>query len=293
MKTIKKQSQMKLFTIVFSLFISTFTFGQIKQFETNLITENDAFGATVSPDGNMLLYTKAYGGRDSLRIFQSQKINGQWQKPELAFFADTKYKQIDPAFSPDGKTILYNSLENAATSFDVFVVHKTKSGWTKPEKLTDAINTTSSDFYATISLNKNIYFTRRIKSNDIYVSYFVDNKYQPAQLLDGPINSDMNESNPYISPKEDYIIFFSDKAGGLGDTDLYISFNKNKKWSHPINLGDKINSEMSEFCPNIDIKNQQFLFSRTKVVDGKRIENMYSIPLKDLKLKEMKKLAKW
>src|SRR6476620_8998296 len=102
---------MKQFTIVCSFFITTFAFGQIKQFEPNLITDNDAFGVTISPDGNMLLYTKAYGGRDSLRIFQSRKINNQWQKPELAFFADPKYKQIDPAFSSDGKTILYNSLE--------------------------------------------------------------------------------------------------------------------------------------------------------------------------------------
>jgi Tol biopolymer transport system component len=284
---------MKQFTIAITFFISTISFGQSKVFEPNLITNNDTFGVTVSPDGEMLLYTKAYNGRDTLRIFQSQKINGQWQKPELAFFADIKFKQIDPTFSPDGKTILYNTLESAENSFDVFAVHKTKTGWTKPEKLTNAINTKSSDFYATISLNKNIYFTRRTKSNDIYVSYFIDNKYQNAKLLEGTINSDMNESNPYISPKEDYIIFFSDKTGGLGDTDLYISFNKNNKWSHPINLGNKVNSEIGEFCPSVDAKNKQFLFSRTKVVDGKRIENTYGIPLIDLNLKAMEKLAKW
>lgn len=284
---------MKQFTAVFLLFITTITFGQTTLFEPNLIPNNDGFGVTISPNDDMLLFTKAYGGRDTLRIFQSQKINGQWQKPELAFFADTKFKQIDPTFSPDGKTILYNTLESPETSFDVFAIHKTKTGWTKPEKLTDAINTKSSEFYATISSKKNIYFTRRTKSNDIYVSNFVDNKYQPAKVLEGHLNSDMNESNPYISPKEDFIIFFSDKTGGLGDTDLYISFNKNNKWSHPINLGDKINSESSEFCPTIDIKNQRFLFSRTKVVDGKRIENMYSIPLKDLNIKGIKKWAKW
>jgi hypothetical protein len=188
---------------------------------------------------------------------------------------------------------LFNSLTSNENSFDVYITKKTDTGWTKPEKLSDSINTPSSDFFATISRQRNIYFTRRIKSNDIYVSHFIDNKYQKAELLDKTINTEGNESNPYISPNEDYIIFFADYANGFGDSDLYISFNKQNKWSYPMNLGKEINSKIAEFCPSIDFKNGLFLFSRTEVIDGKRIENIYSYPLKKLKIKKLKKLAKW
>jgi hypothetical protein len=189
--------------------------------------------------------------------------------------------------------VLYNILTSNENSFDIYITNKTSTGWSTPERLSDSINTNASDFYATISNNKNIYFTRRTKSNDIYVSYFIDNKYHKAVLLDKTINSEKNESNPYISENEDFIIFFADYEKGYGETDLYISFKKENKWSYPINLGGEINSKIGEFCPSIDYKNKLFLFSRTEVINGKRVENLYTYPLKKLNLKKLKKLSTW
>ncbi|MEJ7693049.1 hypothetical protein [Daejeonella sp.] len=273
--------------------ISNIVFGQVKLFESGLISDNQSFGLTISPNGKELLFVKAFGGRDTLQIFYSTNVNGTWQKPILASFADTRYRQIDPVFSPDGQTVLFNSLTSIENSFDVYVTNKTTTGWTKPERISDSINTSSSDFYATITNKKHIYFTRRTKSNDIYVSYHIKDKYQNAVLLDKTINTEGNESNPYISPTEEFIIFFADYKNGFGDTDLYISFKKQNKWSYPINLGDEINSKIGEFCPSIDFKNKLFLFSRTEVVNGKRIENIYSYPLKNLEIRKLKKQAKW
>jgi hypothetical protein len=103
----------------------------------------------------------------------------------------------------------------------------------------------------------------------------------------------------------DFIIFFSDlKAGivgndlyilngGFGESDLYISFSKKGKWSYPINLGEKVNSKIGEFCPSIDYATKAFLFSRTEVIENKRVENIYTIPLKELGLKRLKRSAKW
>ena len=133
-----------------------------------------------------------------MQIYQSVKINDKWQKPILASFSDTRYKQIDPVFSPDGQTVLFNSLSKTENSFDIFMTIKTENGWTIPERFSDSINTSSSDFYATISNKKHIYFTRRVTSNDIYVSYFINNKYQTAVLLYKIINTEGNESNQYI-----------------------------------------------------------------------------------------------
>lgn len=273
--------------------VSAMTFGQAKLFEPEMVSDNQAFGLTISPNGKELFYVKSFGGRDTLQIFYSQKINGKWQKPTLAPFADRGYRQIDPAFSPDGQIVLFNSLSNTDSSFDIFFSRKTQSGWSAPERFSDSINTTASDFYATVSKNKNIYFTRRVNSNDIYVSYYKNNQYLKAVPIDSTVNTVGNESNPYISPNEDYLIFFADYKEGFGETDLYISFRKDNKWSYPINLGSEINSKIGEFCPAIDFKNNLFLFSRTQVINGRRIENIYTYPLKQLGLERLRKLAKW
>ncbi|WP_190808978.1 PD40 domain-containing protein [Flagellimonas sp. S3867] len=279
--------------ITFLLFWATaICFGQIKMFEPDVISDDQSFGITMSPDGRKALFVKAYGGRDSLHLFESYYKNGAWQQPKKAFFANKTFNEIDPSYTPDGNGILFNSLISEDAGYDVFMLKKTQMGWTKPYKLPEAINTEQHEFYATMALNKNIYFTRRMDSNDIYMSQWREEGYQPAIPVSG-LNTDTSDSNPYISPDEDFLIFISRREGGFGNADLYVSFRKNNKWSNPINLGVKINTEVSEFCPTLDLKNKKFLFSRTIFENELRIENIYSIPLRKLNLKKLKKQAKW
>lgn len=179
-----------VFAFILALLISNIAFEQARVFEPNLVSNNQEFGATISPDGKLLLLVKSFGGRDSLQMFQSNKINGKWQKPELAFFANKNFIEIDPAFSPDGKSILYNSVVSKENGLDVFIIDKTTNGWSTPKRLSDAINTKANEFYATISTNKNIYFTRMAQSFDIYVSYFIHNTYQKAIALEETINTE-------------------------------------------------------------------------------------------------------
>jgi len=280
--------------IVLLILLSAFTlFGQAKLFEGGNISDDQVFGLAMSPDGGNLLFVKAYGGRDSLHLYQSTKVNGHWESPELAFFSDKKVNQIDPSYSPDGDIILFNALISEEKGYDVFTIERTAEGWAKPKELDDAINTSSHEFYATMANSKNIYFTRRKESNDIYVSYWKNGKYQKAIPINGNINTDYSDSNPYISPDEDYLVFISNRKGGFGNADLYISFQKNNKWSNPINIGNQINTADSEFCPTVDLKNDKFFFSRTIIENERRIENIYSIPLKNIKIKKLKKRAKW
>lgn len=73
------------------------------------------------------------------------------------------------------------------------------NGLVKTIRLSDAINSKEGNYFASISSKKNIYFTRSVRKGDIYVSRFVNNIYKQAVPLDSSINSELIQSNPYIS----------------------------------------------------------------------------------------------
>ncbi|HPH47428.1 MAG TPA: hypothetical protein PKU83_10485, partial [Chryseolinea sp.] len=114
---------------------------------------------------------------------------------------------------------------------------------------------------------------------DIYVSKYVNKQYKTPVNIGAPINTSFRESNPYISPKEDYIIYFSSDSTGLGEVDLFISFRKKDQWSKPKSLGAPINSAIGEFCPFVHQKQKRLYFSRTEQrPGGRRVEDIYSFP---------------
>lgn len=45
------------------------------------------------------------------------------------------------------------------------------------------------------------------------------------------------------------LYFCSDKPGGFGGTDLYLSRQENGSWSEPVNLGEKVNTDGDEMFP--------------------------------------------
>ena len=97
---------MKSFILrLFIILAATPIFAQssVEIFEPTAISKDDVFGLTISPDGKEAFWVNSNGGRDTLTIMHSHKLNGKWQKQETAAFSGNKsWKDIDPMFSPDG-----------------------------------------------------------------------------------------------------------------------------------------------------------------------------------------------
>lgn len=260
-----------------------------QEFEPGLISKSGEFGLTISPDSKTALWVQSNGKRDTLVIMQSTKKKGRWQQPVVASFSqsDGKWKDIDPMFSPDGKTVLFQStrkvpgLDNR-TGFDIWAVNKEKNGWSKAYHLGNTINSDSSESYASVASNGNIYFMKNnedgIGSSDIYVSRFVNGQYTTPQNIGSPVNTKHRESNPYIAANEEYLLYFSSDPGGFGEVDLFISFNKNGQWTSPVNLGKPINSSLAEFCPFVHATEKRLYFSRQEKSTGRMVEKLFSIP---------------
>jgi Tol biopolymer transport system component len=87
--------------------------------------------------------------------------------------------------------------------------------------------------------------------------------------MDAGINTKEADWTCYIAPDESYFIFCSFRKGGFGSGDLYVCFKeKNGSWSKPINMGDKINTNLNERFPNVTPDGKYLFFNSTKKIQG-------------------------
>ncbi len=93
--------------------------------------------------------------------------------------------------------------------------------------------------------------------NDIYVSFLEGGDIWTApKSLGKKINlADFNEMSPFIAADGVTLYFSSDRPGGLGENDIWMSKRLDdswQKWSEPVNLGSPINTAGSEAFFTLD-----------------------------------------
>ena len=153
---------------------------------------------------------------------------------------------------------------------DIWFSERTGEGWSLPLNVGEIVNTEYGEGFISVAENGNLYFESNRPGGfgdwDIYMAEKTEEGYNPPINLGEKINSEVNESDPYISPDESYLIFGSyGREEGYGSSDLYISFRRNNgKFGKPINLGDKINTQYLEHNPHVSADGKYFFFSSDK-----------------------------
>jgi Tol biopolymer transport system component len=219
-------------------------------------TPDDELNAAFTPDGKSLYFSK--DAERKAIIVVSHLVNGKWSTPEVASFSG-RYSDVDPYFSADGKQLFFISNrplfegDKPKGDYDIWVVERTTDGWSKPKNLGAPVNTGADEFYPAIAADGTLYFSTIRDGGkgrfDIYRSHLIDGKYTEPENLGG-LNSSSSEVDCYIAPDQSYMIIASyGRPAGIGDGDLYVSFNRNGFWTKAVNLGAGVNSTAREFTP--------------------------------------------
>lgn len=105
-------------------------------------------------------------------------------------------------------------------------------------------------------------FKQGLGNFDIYISYYTPEGWSEPQNLGEAINTDAWESSPTLSPDKRAIYFSSNRPGGYGGSDIYVSYLKpNGSWSPAQNMGPTINTIGDDQAPFIHADNQTLYFT--------------------------------
>lgn len=243
-------------------------------FAPNIIsTGKSEINACFSPDFSEFLYT-IITDDDKYVIMTMSYLEGKWTKPKVASFSGTN-SDADPFITADGKWLYFVSKRNALDSkkikedWDIWRVEKVGNKWSNPQKLGGDINSNTNDIYPSLTKDGTLYYSSGKDAgndnNDLYYALSNGNGFEPSVRLNDSINTHW-EGDVFISPDEDYIIYWS---SGRPDKGLYISFNNNGEWTLPIRMNEEINKTGNEFCPIVSPDGKFFFFTSDRTIGNK------------------------
>lgn len=153
---------------------------------------------------------------------------------------------------------------------DFYTSGLSTTGFRKAKLLEDSINWADKKGSVSFSSDlQTLYYAADFPEQgygryDIYKSIKVGNHWSAPKNLGHNINTDYWDSAPSLAPDGMAMYFSSNRPGGLGGIDLYVSF-KNEKggWEEAMNLGPQINTSGDEQTPFIHTDNNSLYFSST------------------------------
>ncbi len=223
----------------------------------------------ISEVGNEIYYSISDAYQNYNTIVYVDKGNRSWSVPNVASFSG-KYSDFDPFITKSGDQIYFcsrrptNGTNSQRNDANIWYVEKRNKEWGQPKLLGNKVNSEFDEFYVSLSEQNNLFFSStRPEGIGAWDIYYFSKQENEVYNVGKPINSEYRDWDPFIDRNEDYIIFASDREGGYGCGDLYVSFkNKNGEWDRPYNLGKLINTPDYEYCPFVSYDDEYLYFSR-------------------------------
>ena len=179
-----------------------------------------------------------------------------WEKSEFVgnLFKPTADHFGSYSISYDGKYLFFSSARaNGIGRFDIWMSEKKGKYWSEPKNPGKPLNSQGNEGDPSLSADgRSLYFIRcdemtlkNERTCKIYVSKRrSETLWGEPEALPAPINVG-NETAPHIMADNQTLIFSSDRPGGKGKKDLYLSRLEGNTWSEPVPL-DFINTERND-----------------------------------------------
>lgn len=176
---------------------------------------------------------------------------------------NTQRAEYFPSLSSDQKRLFFTRRNNGVNE-DFFQADADScGGWFTARNMGYPPNTAAQEAAMTISADDHYMFFMRGDNRsengwgrggyDLYLSYRTspESDWVPAESFGATINTPGFEGMPSLSADVSEMYFASDRPGGYGGLDIWITRYVGGLWQMPVNLGPAINTPGNETAPYI------------------------------------------
>ncbi|MCC6514861.1 MAG: OmpA family protein [Chitinophagales bacterium] len=197
---------------------------------------------------------------------EAKKNPVPFQPINLGANINTARLEYFPYLTPDSKILAFTRLDGREEN--LYMSAKIDSAFSPAISFGDIINTEENEGAETMNADGSLLFFTACNrptgygSCDIYFSQKLIKAWTPPNGIGKPINTSAWEAQPSFSSDSKALYFSSNRAGGFGGKDIWVSYlDDNMKWSEPVNLGPNINTKNDDQCPFIHADNQTLYFT--------------------------------
>ncbi len=149
---------------------------------------------------------------------------------------------------------------------DIYIATKKAGKWTVPKNVGRPINSKYHDASIAISADGKqlfIYQDNNRGTGDIFTARInPDGSWSNLKSMGDNINTEFHEPSVSISADGKTVYFSSNRPGGFGGLDIYMSQKQAEgEWGEAINLGASINTEYDDDAPFISFSGKHLYFS--------------------------------
>jgi hypothetical protein len=235
-------------------------------------TERNELNAVFMPDGKEFYFTiREATGRWTIMSMALE--NDRWNKPQPANFSG-RWSDVDLFITADGRHLYFCSDRplkgqgDTRKDFDIWKSERTAEGWSEPENLGEPVNSSSDEFYPSLTRDGTIYFQSRRPGGpglaDIWRARPVGGRWVQAECLTPPVNSAGFEGDTLVAADESYLILSAGRDEKSRQADLFLSMRRSDgTWGPLVKLGDEISSPQSgENCQMLSPDGRYLFFTR-------------------------------
>ena len=235
-------------------------------------TERNELNSVFTPDGKEFYFT-IRGGSGQWTIMMMKLEKGLWGPPRPASFSG-RWSDVDLFITTNGRRLYFCSnrpLEGQSGTpkdFDIWTSERTAEGWAEPANLGAPVNSSTDEFYPSLTKDGTIYFQSRRPGGpglaDIWRARPIDGRFVQAECLPPPVNSAGFEGDTLVAPDESYLIVSTSRDVKMSLADLYLSFcGPNGTWTPLVKLGFDVSSPKSgENCQMLSPDGRYLFFTR-------------------------------